>query len=276
MLYQHHSNLIESFPDESIAINDKRREELLWINNRLGNEIVELRKVENELKKAEEKYRNIFDHAVEGIFQTTPEGYFVSANRALAHIFGYNSPEELINSINCIGSQIYVDPEYRATFTRILSENNTTQHFTTQCRRKDGAVIWVSISARAVRDLKNNILYFEGFLQDVTEQKRAEYALKESEERYRISIEHSNDGVSITKKNIHEYVNNKFMEMFGFNDSDEIIGKSLTKIIHPDDRERVMKYSDLRYRGGNAPARYEFRGIKKGRFFIVLLVYMFW
>jgi len=233
------------------------------INCRSENKIVELRKVEYELKKVEEKYRSIFDYAVEGIFQTTPEGYFISANPALAHILGYDFQEELINSINSLDSQLYVDPEHRAVFTKLLTKNNTTQHFITQCRRKDKTVIWASISARTVRDSENNILYFEGFLQDVTEQKRAEDALKESEERYRISIECSNDGVTITKNGIHEYVNNKFLEIFGYDDSNGIIGKSLTEIIHPDDRDRVMKYSELRYQNGDAPSRYEFRGIKK-------------
>lgn len=264
MLNQHFSKYAEVLPGATFSIaKDTSTQDIEWANDILKNDIAELKKVEEQLKKAEEKYRNIFDNAVEGIFQTTPDGYFISANPAIADIFGYNSPEELINSINSISSQLYVESEYRKHFIKILRENNTTQHFTTRCYRKDKSIIWVSISARAVRDSKGEILYFEGFLQDVTEQKKTNEALIESEERYRVSIEHSNDGVTITRKNIHEYANIKFMEIFGFYDLNEIIGKPLTAIVHPDDKDRVMRYSDLRYKGLNAPTRYEFKGIKK-------------
>jgi len=175
MLYQHASVITDSIDDDPFESHTDKIAENPEITDCASEiKIYKLRHVEEELRRAEEKYRNIFNYAVEGIFQTTPDGYFISANPALADIFGYNSPEEMMETINNIDTQLYVDPEYRAKFTSLLRENNTTQQFTTQCYRKDGSIIWVSISARAVRDEEGNMLYYEGFLQDVTGQKKAE------------------------------------------------------------------------------------------------------
>lgn len=175
MFYQYISDITELIDDASFEIDGGKRTGYPEnVDSPLEVEIYGLRNVKDKLRRAEEKYRNIFNYAVVGIFQTTPDGHFISANPALASTFGYDSPQEMINTINSIDTQLYVDPEYRAKFTRILRENNTTQRFTTQCYRKDKSIIWVSISARAVRDGEGKILYYEGFIQDITEQKMVE------------------------------------------------------------------------------------------------------
>ena len=99
--------------------------------------------------------------------------------------------------------------------------------------------------------------------EDIAERKRVEEVLKDSEERYRTAIEHSNDGVSLVKGDTHLYANQKFLEMFGYNHPEEIIGKSLITTVHPDDRDRVTEIILKRQRGEGAPSKYEFKGIRK-------------
>lgn len=125
----------------------------------------------SERKAAEEKYRSIFENAIEGIFQTTIDGRFLSANPALAHIFGYESPEDLMNSVTDIGRQIYVNPETRPEHMRLIDEKGEVKRFETQGFRKDGSICWVSINTRLVRDDAGNPKYYEGFVVEFTEQR---------------------------------------------------------------------------------------------------------
>jgi len=147
--------------------------------------VSERKRVEVALREAEEKYRNIFEHASEGLFQVSPEGYFITANPAAARILGYESPEELISTITDIGSQIYVYPEDREKALELLSKDGFFKKFEVRNRKKNGNVVWVMASVHVVRDDQGNILYHEGTSQDITERKKTEEALRESENRYR-------------------------------------------------------------------------------------------
>src|SRR5215470_11990134 len=91
-------------------------------NTKLAQEVYERKRAEKELRQAEAKYRSIFENAVDGIFQTTPEGQYLSVNPALACIYGYETPEELMASLTDIGGQLYVDPSRRDEFIRLLHE----------------------------------------------------------------------------------------------------------------------------------------------------------
>ncbi|MCX8021727.1 MAG: PAS domain S-box protein [Syntrophorhabdaceae bacterium] len=226
----------------------------------------ELKKVEAELREAEEKYRHIYENATEGIFQITPEGRFLSANPSLAKIHGYDSPEELITSITDIGRQLYVDPKRRLELLAKLERDGFAQDFEVEMYRKDRSLHWISINIKAVKDKNGKILYTEGTMQDITKRKMAEKALIESEERYRTAIEHSNDGITIVQGNKHQYVNRRFVEMFEYESPEEIIGRPITFVVHPDDHELVININRRRQRGEEVPSRYEFKGItKKGR-----------
>ncbi|MDQ7835892.1 MAG: PAS domain S-box protein [Humidesulfovibrio sp.] len=146
-------------------------------------EIVERRRVEEALRKAEENYRGIFLNAPEGIFQTTPEGRFAVANPALARILGYGSPEELMAQVTDVGKQIYAYPLGRARLLRMLSENGSVDGMEMAMRKRDGTLIWCSIIARAVRDADGNLVRIDGMLSDVTERKKAVEELRESSAR---------------------------------------------------------------------------------------------
>jgi PAS domain S-box-containing protein len=136
------------------------------------------REAEEALRRAEQKYRGIFENAIEGIFQTSPDGRYLSTNPALARIYGYDSPEEMIEAFTDIAGQLYVDPGRRAEFARLLEENDTVADFESQIRRKDGSIVWISEKARAVRDAAGALLYYEGSVEDVTGRKRAEEDLR--------------------------------------------------------------------------------------------------
>jgi PAS domain S-box-containing protein len=146
---------------------------------------VERKRAEAALQQAEEKYHDIFEHAIEGIFQTTPDGHYITVNPALARMLGYDSPQELISSRTDIERQQYVDPERRAEFKRLLEEHGVVRGFEYQAYRKDGHKIWLSDNVLAVRDESGAVLYYEGSTEDITERKRAEEELKDSNEKLR-------------------------------------------------------------------------------------------
>jgi PAS domain S-box-containing protein len=126
-----------------------------------------------ELRNSEEKFRNIFEKAVVGIYQSTPEGRFLRVNPALAQMYGYERPEELVRSISNIATDIYADPERRKDFMDLAKKDGIVRNFELQIRTRDGSLKYVSVNAHTVKDGNGNILYYEGIIQDVTEKKLA-------------------------------------------------------------------------------------------------------
>jgi PAS domain S-box-containing protein len=219
--------------------------------------------MEKALREAEEKYRHIFENATEGIFQASTAGRFTSANPALARLQGYDSPSELIEAIYSIRDQLFQDPDRHSELIRLLLEHDAVTNFEARMRRKDGSEQWISMNVRAFRNDEGRIIFYEGTMEDITQRKEGERALAESEERYRTVIEHSNDGIAFARKGIHEYVNPRFVAMYGYDSPDEIVGKPITLIVHPDDRERVLDIHARRWKGQPVPARYEHKGITR-------------
>ena len=226
-------------------------------------DITDRKRAEEELIKAEEKYRNIFENAVLGVFQSTPDGRFLGINNAFAKMHGYESAEEMISATANIARDRYIDPAYREKFKRTVEEQGTVTSFEAPYRRKDGSMVWLSLNARSVRDPHGRVRYYEGTVQDITGSRRAKEALEESEERYRTAIEHSSDGVAIVKGEEHIYVNRRFLAMFGYKEPEEFLCKGPYASVHPDDRERIMRINQERQREKLVPSRYEFKGIRK-------------
>jgi two-component system, cell cycle sensor histidine kinase and response regulator CckA len=141
-------------------------------------DITESKRSEEALRSAEQKYRAIFEDAIEGIYQITPQGNYLSANPSLARMLGFESPSELIAARTDIRSQGYVHPEMYEEFVSWLRKNCSVQNFEYQAYRKDKKVIWVSENAHCVRDAAGQILYFEGTVQDITERRELEQQLR--------------------------------------------------------------------------------------------------
>jgi len=149
----------------------------------------EISKRTEELAESEEKYRGIFENALEGIFQTTPDGKFISVNPSFAHILGYESPEDLIESIVDISTDIYADKTQRDILLQKLFHEGTVSNFECRQKRKDKEIIWVSIHGRVVYDSNNEIVHIEGLLEDITERKMAQEALENANRQLEKRVE---------------------------------------------------------------------------------------
>jgi diguanylate cyclase (GGDEF)-like protein/PAS domain S-box-containing protein len=130
------------------------------------------------LANAERRFRSIFENTVEGIYQTTVDGRYISANPALARIYGYESPEELMGSLAASGRSLYVEASRRADFERLMREVGSVTQFESEAHRRDGSVIWISENARVVRSADGRALYYEGTVEDITERKRYQAELE--------------------------------------------------------------------------------------------------
>ncbi len=150
---------------------------------------IERHRMDRTLLLAEQKYHDLFDSLVEGIFQTTPEGSYLLANAALARIYGYSSPEELMQSLTDLQHRLYVDPNRREQFVNRMQEQDTITGFESRVYRKDGSVIWISEDCRAIRDGNGKLLYYEGTVEDITQRRQVEEDLRNSEALYHSLVE---------------------------------------------------------------------------------------
>jgi len=148
----------------------------------LSRDITQLKQTEKALRQAEEKYRTIYENSVEGIFQTTRDGHFISANPALSRLYGYASQEELVQALTDIEHQLYVDPKRREEFAAQMREHGSVTGFESEILRKNKTHIWISESARTVTDADGNFRYYEGIVEDVTARKQAEQEREKARE----------------------------------------------------------------------------------------------
>jgi PAS domain S-box-containing protein len=136
----------------------------------VGRDISDRKKVEDALREAERLYRGIFDDAIVGFFQNTPDGRFLSVNPAMARTFGYDSPQDMIASITDISRQFYVNPKRHQEFMLVMDRLGSVPNFEYESLRKDGSKIWIAMSVRAIRQ-DGAVVRYEGMLQDITERK---------------------------------------------------------------------------------------------------------
>jgi two-component system, cell cycle sensor histidine kinase and response regulator CckA len=137
-------------------------------------DITEKRLAEEAQRKTEQRFRSLFENAVEGISETTADGRLISVNPALARMCGYSSPAEMIASISDIKTQVYADPRRHERFKRLVEGRGLVEAFEYQVLRKDGSKIWVSENARAVRNASGEVASYEGMIEDITDRKRSE------------------------------------------------------------------------------------------------------
>ncbi len=164
----------------------------------IGRDITDLYETQQALKKREHDFKNIFDNAALGIFQTTPEGINRALNPAFARIFGYDSPEQMIAEVVSIGDQVYVHPEERREFVRILLETGSIEGYEVEMYRKDKTRIWISLYARKVQE--GNEVWFEGTIEDITARKKAEDELLEAY----TNLQAANEELTATEEELKE------------------------------------------------------------------------
>lgn len=189
------------------------------------------------LHESEERYRQLFEGALEGVYETLPSGVLRSANPALARILGLPSPNELLAlSPEALG-KIYVSPTQRRDFFELAKEKNFLADFESEIRRRDGIKVWIKENVQVVRDGSGRILHYQGFVTDITARKRAEDALRASEERWRLAVQASAAG--IWENNIEtgeDFYSDRSREMLGFGPHELAGGrKDWVARIHPDD-----------------------------------------
>ncbi|NJN85752.1 MAG: PAS domain S-box protein [Leptolyngbyaceae cyanobacterium SL_7_1] len=186
-------------------------------------DITDRKQAEEALRVAEEKYRSIFENALEGIYQTTPDGRYLSVNPALAKIMGFNTPEEVIQA-NLEISQEYLEEDGREEFKQLLERCDQISGLERQAYKCDGTVVWISESARTVRDEQGNVLYYEGIINDITERKQAEEALRLAESKYRSIFENAVEGIyQSTPDGQYIDVNPAMARLYGYTSPQEMI-----------------------------------------------------
>jgi PAS domain S-box-containing protein len=140
-------------------------------------DVTKLKETEDSLRISEQKFRNIFEEAPEGIFQSSREGKFLSVNAKLAEMFGYKSPEQMIAEVQDINNQLFANPEQRLVIIDAAVREKSYAHLEVLYKKRDGVYFMANIYMRAVRDSSGNVLFFEGFVEDITARKRAEEEL---------------------------------------------------------------------------------------------------
>jgi PAS domain S-box-containing protein len=160
-------------------------------------DITERKQAEAALRQAEENYRSIFENALEGIFQSSPDGRLLNANPAMARIFGYDSPEEIVATLTDLRRQIYVDPTERDKFRRLMQEHGQVKNFEFQVYRKDHSIIWAQMDARVVKDSNGQALYYEGIMQDISDRKHQKEILEAMVKRRTAQLEEVNAEIAV-------------------------------------------------------------------------------
>ncbi len=176
-----------------------------------------------EQRLAEESYRKLFEGSVDGIYVTTPAGALLNANPALARIMGYDTPEQMINSVSDIAHTIYVHPAARAEYQLLMQRDGMVREFEYQVRARDDAVLWLSDSATAVRNDAGEVIRYEGTVRDITDQKRAEDAIAEGRRLLQQVIDTVPAVINVKDRQLRYVLMNRYMAgIFGVEPADAI------------------------------------------------------
>ncbi|HBL25493.1 MAG TPA: hypothetical protein DD490_01520, partial [Acidobacteria bacterium] len=199
-------------------------------------DITERTRVQQALRESEERYRSLFDGVPIGLYRSTPEGRLLDANAALVKILGFPSREALLEvDVN----EVYVDPEDRHGWQRELARAGGVHTFESRLRRFDGRIIWTRFSLQASRDETGRILRYEGVLEDITDRRQAEAALRASEERFRALVQNASDLIAILEADGSvRYESPSHRRLLGHR-PDDFAGKSFLDLVHPEDRALV-------------------------------------
>lgn len=197
-------------------------------------DITARKQAEAALRQSEARYRELFEDASVGIFQSLPEGRYRVVNRAFAAMFGYDSPAQMVAEVTDIAAQLYASAEDRARVSRLLLEQGTLVNHEVRLRRRDGTPFWGSINATVVYDEQGQVQYYYGTLINITERKQAEEALRASESRFRSLVESMDDIVfTLDREQRHTGVFGRWIERLGVTPN-HFLGKTAREILGPE------------------------------------------
>ncbi len=206
--------------------------------------------------------QDILMNAPVGIFTSTPEGRFISANPAMAELFGYEDPKELMYSVTDIAGQIYADSADREQLQKIIQEQGVVLDHECRFCRRNGSVFWASVNIRVVFDKLGNVIHYQGVITDIDKRKKAEKNKLESEQQYRQMFMHAPlPYQSLDEKGDFLEVNKTFLDVLGYKQS-EVLGKNFENFLHPNGKEH-FKASFPKFKSMGKIIGVEFEMVKK-------------
>lgn len=225
----------------------------------IARDITERKLGEEALRESEERFRSLYENSTIGLYRTTPDGKILLANSALIEMLGYSTFDEL--TTRNLEKEGFALSYPRAKFMELIEREGGIRGYESVWKRRDGSILYVRESARAIRDSNGNTLYYDGTVENITERKLAEEALKESERRYHTLAEISPVGIfQADARGSTTYVNPKWCEISGLS-KEEALGEGWLKAVHPDEREEVRKGWIEATREGR-PSRAEYRFLR--------------
>ena len=219
-------------------------------------DITERKQAEETLKEREKTLQAFFDAVHESMLLVNREGTVILSNAVAAQRLGKTVPE-------LVGTCLYdhLPPDMarhrKEQYGKVIATGEPVYFEDTRSGRSFEHYCY------PVFDEEGKVSGVTIFAHEITERKRSIEALEESEERYRTVVEHSRDGIAIIGEGVHIYVNQRFLDMFGFDSAEEVLGKPHSVTVHPDDLERVIGINRKRQDGDIVPSTYEFKGIKR-------------
>ena len=188
-----------------------------------------------ELEKYETQYRSIFENALEGIFQATVEGKFLSVNPAMARMFGYVTPEEMIEETGGFTGRMFVGSNRGEEFLDMLERDGMVENCQIEACRKNESRLWVTVNAWAVPGPDGSLLCYEGTIENITDRKRAEEAINNERKRFEMVFQEIPFGlVLIDSKGFFTYINDKLIDIFGYKRDDIPDGREWCRKVYPD------------------------------------------
>lgn len=201
-------------------------------------DITERKQMENALRESEERYRSLFDQMMDGIYRSTHDGRFIDVNPAMVKMFGYSSKDEMLNID--IKNELYFAPEERGSHILDTGQEEIEAY---RMRRKDGSEIWVEDHGYYVHDRQGNIIYHEGMLRDITERRRAEEVLRESETFLKESQLIAGLGSYVLDFSTGIWKSSDVLDkIFGIDETYLHSVEGWQALIHPDHKEEMIRY----------------------------------
>lgn len=219
------------------------------------------RLIKKTLSESEAKYKTLFDNTILGVYETSIDGKIITANDALIKMLGYSTLEDLKKrDLNKEGFEKQTD---RADFKKDLETKGAVSGIESIWLKANGEKVFVRENSVVVRNADNEILYYQGIVENVTQRRLDQKALKERDKNYQDLIEKAKIGISTY--NIYgnlTYCNQRLLDLFGYTE-EEVINKSFQMFVHPDDYEMVLNYQKERVQGKKVPSHYDYRAVTK-------------